>query len=540
MNCQSVFYDPPEIKDFSEIDQNSEGIWRLYAEALGGVWETIWPILAAAERGSLLDVGCGFGFALDFWQRTDRGDAIGVEQSEYGIVGAQKLGLTIYNQPLQSCAQLNARKFDVVYASEVIEHVADPSNFVRLLSGYVAEDGVLILTTPRAEFISKSNYSLTLLAALCPGFHGFLLSYDAFKRMARDAGFTFVEARTFNERQILWASRVPMPLTLDHATLRVALFRFLEERLAAVELQSAVWQGYAYRYLRDLVSTGQNADAQRAAVLLSRAIAQTHGEVVLDPRRLVPKLSTATTSAEVGKIGPYFLPSFYYLLGEIAYRWERDDAKAKLYFDGACAAIEACARTGCMHFLEAISQLWPARTKGAMIDIAAGNYALATATLCRLAEFGDQCLLGDAFAVADASLVEWYVPNATELLASRGIWKEAIALNEAYRSYVRRHYGEGMLTATGIAEALADSKKPMPRDALFPVWFDGMRDVAEAGGHASDSAALQAIIKIGQTFGHHPRKGPRLRDLAVRARRLCGEPLWSSSVSYTLTKGDPH
>jgi len=122
------------------------------------------------------------------------------------------------------------------------------------------------------------------------------------------------------------------------------------------------------------------------------------------------------------------------------------------------------------------------------------------------------------------------------------MWREAIALNDAYRSYVRRHYGEEMLTAVGIAAALAESNKRMPMDVLFPLWFEGMRDAAEAGGHAPDSAALQAIIRIGHEFSHHPRQGTRLRKLAFRAGRLCADkarPIWSSSVSYTLPKDSP-
>ncbi len=541
-SCQSAFYDPPQIRDFSELDQNREEFWRLYVESVGGVWETIWPILAGAERGSLLDVGCGFGFALDFWQRTGRGDAIGVELSEYGAVGAQKLGLTVHNELLQECAPLNGRKFDVVYASEVIEHVPDPSKFAQLLSGYVADHGLLILTTPSAEFITKPNHSIGLVAALCPGFHGFLLSHEAFARVARDAGFTYVEARTFGERQILWASRAPIRLTLDHETLRISLFRFLEDRLASTGLDPAVWQGYAYRYLRDLVNTGKGADAQRVALLLGKSVVHSHGEIALDPRRLAPRLAAATTLAEMGHIAPYFVPALYYLMGKIALQWERDHAKAKVYCDGACAAIEACANFGSIYFLEALSLLWPARTTGAALDLAAGNYPPATAMLRRLAEFGDQCSSADAYALAEPSLVENFVPMAAEFFGERGMWREAIALSEAYRAFVRRHYGEEMLTPDGIEAALADANKPMPADPLFPVWFDGMRDAAQAGGRAPDSAALQATIQIAHKFSQHPRHGARLRDLALRANQLCAkrtQPLWSSSVSYTLTKGGP-
>lgn len=540
-NCGSAFYDPLEVRDFSELDQSRKDFWRFYVEAVGGVWETIWPILAGAERGSLLDIGCGFGFALDFWQRTNRGDAIGVELSDYGVAGAQQLGLTIYRDLLQECTPLNGRKFDVVYASEVIEHVPDPGKFTQLLSGYVADDGLLILTTPRAEFITRANHSVTLLATAFPGFHGFLLSEQAFARMARDAGFPHVEVKTFNERQILWASRVPLRLSLNQATLRVSVLRFLEGRLATAGLEPAVWQGYAYRYLRDLVNTGQSADAQRVALLLSESIVRSHGELALDPKRLVPKLAAATTLSEVGRSAPYFVASFYYLVGEIARQWERDDTKAKLYYDGASAAIEACARIGSIYFLEPVSLLWHARTRGAMLDLGAGNYRLPTVMLRRLAEIGDQCSSADAYSIADPSLVETFVPMAAEFLGGRGIWPEATALSDAYRAYVRRHYGEPMLTAAGIAAALGDAHRLIPSDASFPVWFDGMRDAANAGGKAPDSAALQAIIDMGHRFGHHPQQGARMRERALRARQWCGreQPLWSSAVTYTLTKGGP-
>jgi len=162
--------------------------------------------------------------------------------------------------------------------------------------------------------------------------------------------------------------------------------------------------------------------------------------------------------------------------------------------------------------------------------------------LRRLAEFGDQCSSADAYALADPSLVESCVPMAAEVLGRRGRWREAIALSDAYRSYIRRHYGEEMLTAAGIAAALAESSKRMPMDVLFPLWFEGMRDSVEAGGQAPDSAALQAIIQIGKEFCNHPRQGARLRKLAFRAGRLCADkapPIWSSSVSYTLPKDSP-
>ncbi|MEO8565390.1 MAG: class I SAM-dependent methyltransferase, partial [Betaproteobacteria bacterium] len=240
--CASAFYEPPDIADFSELGHDREEFWRLYVEVFGGVWETIWPILAAADRGSLLDVGCGFGFALDFWQRTGRGEAVGLELADYGREGARQLGVTIHSELLQDCKALAGRRFDVVYASEVIEHVPDPSAFAALLSRWVADDGVLIMTTPAASFIRKENQSTALLAALAPGFHGFLLSSEAFAGAVRQAGFSNVEIATANERQFLWASRRPLHVAPLRPRAHAAIAGYLAGRVAAPSQEtSAVW-----------------------------------------------------------------------------------------------------------------------------------------------------------------------------------------------------------------------------------------------------------------------------------------------------------
>src|SRR5208283_1381693 len=152
----------------------------------------------------------------------------GVELADYGVTGAQKLGVTIYSQLLEQCVPLSGRRFDVVYASEVIEHVPDPQAFVTLLARWVADDGVLVLTTPNAAFITPENRSTTLLAALAPGFHGFLLSPQAFEDAARAAGFAHVRVLALNERLFLWASRREIEVNLDFEALRVPYFQFLK------------------------------------------------------------------------------------------------------------------------------------------------------------------------------------------------------------------------------------------------------------------------------------------------------------------------
>src|SRR5664279_2095961 len=160
------------------------------------------------------------------------------------------LGLTVHDRLLQECAVLDGRRFDVVYASEVIEHVPDPNAFVALLARYVADDGVLVLTTPACEFIVPAEHSPTLYAALAPGFHGFLLSGKAFADAARRCGFAHVDVRRFNERQVLWASRRPLAVDPASGSLFSGYLDYLDGHVARFDGASPVWQGLAYRRIK--------------------------------------------------------------------------------------------------------------------------------------------------------------------------------------------------------------------------------------------------------------------------------------------------
>ena len=99
---------------------------------------------------SYLELGCGFGFLTKYAQQSGFGVSIGVEDANYGKRGSQILGF--------DCESLhdymsNTRKFDVILASEVIEHVESPIEFLVEIKGRLLEDGILVLTTPNSNFI---------------------------------------------------------------------------------------------------------------------------------------------------------------------------------------------------------------------------------------------------------------------------------------------------------------------------------------------------------------------------------------------------
>ncbi|HEX4523882.1 MAG TPA: class I SAM-dependent methyltransferase [Casimicrobiaceae bacterium] len=532
--CGSLFYDPPDIANFSDLGGDSESFWRFYVEVGGGVWETIWPILAAARRGSLLDVGCGFGFALDFWQRSGRGEAVGLELAEYGRQGAAMLGVTIHSELLQDCAPLAGRRFDVVYASEVIEHVSDPMAFAALLAPWVADDGVLIMTTPAASFIAPENQSTTLLAALAPGFHGFLLSADAFVDAARRAGFTHVEGRTFHERQMVWASRRPLEVRPRGQGAHSAYLAYLAARVAdASDTASPVWQGLAYRYGKELVSAGRAAEANAVMSGLSAAMIARFGPEILDPEAVRPRLRACATLEEYGETAPYFLPSLFFFLGALAHL-ERNASLALRYYAGAADCALESARFGALFFLEALSLLWPARTRHAELLLARGEIAAGVASLVRLAGEGGRCDARNGYALASRELLETTVPHWCELLWSHGRHDDARALFAAHRGYLAERYGQAILDTAGVEAALRDRTDALPLDPLYGPLFAARNQLPAPEAVAQ----LAAIARIGDVHADHESLGRRLRDVAQRARQLAAAPpasaapVWSSSAHF--------
>ena len=542
--CASGFFDPPGITSFSDLGQNGEDFWRFYVEVGGGVWETIWPTLAERRSGrrSLLDVGCGFGFAVDYWQRTGRGDAVGVELADYGQVGARLLGITVHNRLLQDIPELAGRRFDVVYASEVIEHVPDPSAFVALLAKFVADDGVLVLTTPSVGFVQQVNHSPTLHAALSPGFHGFLLSAQAFGDTARRNGFTHVDVRQFNERQMLWASREPLAVDTAPDGIHADFLRYLEARVDAFDGASPVWQGFAYRSLKNAVNESRFAAAGEVGNRLLDAVAAVYGPHVRDPAAALARLRACNEMADVGKAMPYFLPGFYFYLGATAQYVDRDLARAEQLFRGAVdTTLEAC-RIGSIFFLDAISLLWPARMALADLAFLRGDFATGARLYAEMAAEGGLCRKENGFAIVGPDLAEMRVPAMIEQLFKHGHFAAAETVLGGYATYIRRQYGDDMLDPGGVDRALANGTVPVPLDPLLAPCFAALARHRVAGNDGDIAAQLGAIADIATRWSGHPRWGRRMQEHAQRVRwllpaaKVATKPVWSFDMTYTVPK----
>jgi len=254
--CSSWFYlgeDPVIGYQDSAIDSK---YWMHYVQAGAGIHAMLRPIMALGQRarGTFLDVGCGFGFVPDFWVRSGRGSAIGLEAASYGKIGKRLLGVDIHHEYLADCDAVKGRTFDVVYSSEVIEHVRNPAKFLQELGTALAPEGVLILTTPSASCVREDFDQSSLHAALSPGFHYFLLSRERFRQLLAEAGFGYCFIEDNGEKLTAWASRVPLDAPVADAFDWDEYLAYLEK---LIERDDPHLRGGAfYRLFKDSMNTG--------------------------------------------------------------------------------------------------------------------------------------------------------------------------------------------------------------------------------------------------------------------------------------------
>ena len=107
---------------------------------------------------NILDVGCGGGLLCEPLSRLG-GNVTGIDVSENAIITAKqhasKMGLKI-NYICTSLEELNLKKdFDIIIASEVIEHVLDRKYFLKMIRKISSNKTSFIFTT-----INKSIPSL--------------------------------------------------------------------------------------------------------------------------------------------------------------------------------------------------------------------------------------------------------------------------------------------------------------------------------------------------------------------------------------------
>ena len=148
-----------------------------------------------------LDVGCGAGLLCEPLARL--GAAVtGLDAAAENIAAAkahaapQGLDIDYRGEAIEGFTD---RNFDLVTSLEVIEHVDDPQAFVHGLASCLADDGLMILSTPNRTALSKLMLvELAELTGRIPRgthHHEQFITPEELEKMLAEAGLQVIDTR---------------------------------------------------------------------------------------------------------------------------------------------------------------------------------------------------------------------------------------------------------------------------------------------------------------------------------------------------------
>jgi 2-polyprenyl-3-methyl-5-hydroxy-6-metoxy-1,4-benzoquinol methylase len=124
-----------------------------------GVLKTIYPYIKEKE---VLDIGCIEHdlnrkhkeriWVHDFL-RENANHVTGIDILKDDIKTLKSLGYDVYNQSAETF-NFN-KKYDVIFAGELIEHLSNPGLFLQRSKNHLKKNGTLIITTPNAYSLER-------------------------------------------------------------------------------------------------------------------------------------------------------------------------------------------------------------------------------------------------------------------------------------------------------------------------------------------------------------------------------------------------
>ena len=495
--CGCRFYDDQVPPDYAEPGLNNRGRVPFYVQQGAGVSLITRPLaMVQAPPGSrYLEVGCGYGFGLDFAVNTRGWRGTGIDPAPLAALGRDAFGLDIEQRYLREDDEARGTA-DVVMGSEVIEHVTSTAAFVRTLRAALRPGGLLVLTTPNGDDIQPGTPPGVLVPMLSPSLHLVIQSAASLTGLLRAQGFAHVHVEVDSHSLVAFASDAPLQLERDPGRLRRALRAHLEGRAATLDPRSDLFLGLAGRAFQEAVNDADMPAADRAWALLTQGCRARYGWEPDALTRLPAEVATCGLE-RMAELVPLNLGGLLYSHG--IRRLAAGAPRASLEAAFTLAAEAAAAMRRALGELA----LEDAHTE----DI--GWTAQAEALLCA-ATVGDPAIAARLSALPPAP-----------------------ADGAARRQAVRRRALTGLVNAghQGIArEVLAELGPELAPDA------DGQDEGERAAARSDtdrDALFSLAVLGLQPGLGFSPTAA-RARFAAVRAASPAGTGLWCAALTGEL------
>ena len=110
-------------------------------------------------KGRLLEIGCSSGMFL-YHMKEHFEEIVGVELDREAAYFAEHIcNCPVYQTPLHK-SPIKPESFDVICAFQVLEHVANPIDFIQTVKRYLKKDGILFFELPNRHDALVSAYEL--------------------------------------------------------------------------------------------------------------------------------------------------------------------------------------------------------------------------------------------------------------------------------------------------------------------------------------------------------------------------------------------
>lgn len=171
-------------EDFLKDESNS--LFAIARERLAFLERNI----VSSELQSVLEIGCSYGHFLKVAENIP--EKYGIEPSSTQAFfartcfGLEQIAEGPYETRLSSASRQFCQGFDAICAFHVVEHLANPAEFIRLVREQLRPDGYLVLALPNLQTLSPD---LIELYFMCRSWHLHTFSTAIIGELLRRSGF---------------------------------------------------------------------------------------------------------------------------------------------------------------------------------------------------------------------------------------------------------------------------------------------------------------------------------------------------------------
>lgn len=120
----------------------------------------VMPLLQKKGNKTFLDIGCGEGFVMEIMSRL----GYKVTGIDFSVTPIKKFHPHLSNHVLQGSyeevmeeLEKGRKKFDVIFCGNIIEHLAEPEEFLKMVSSLLTSFGKICLVAPN-DFSALQDY----------------------------------------------------------------------------------------------------------------------------------------------------------------------------------------------------------------------------------------------------------------------------------------------------------------------------------------------------------------------------------------------